>query len=49
MFAAFESYKNELEGIDGKTTESSSQSTNTTTNPTVSTMSLFDEAGNKNE
>lgn len=37
MFAAFESYKNELEGIDGKTTESSSQSTNTTTNPTVST------------
>jgi N-acetylmuramoyl-L-alanine amidase len=37
MFAAFESYKNELEGIDGKTTESSSQSTNTVTNLTVST------------
>jgi N-acetylmuramoyl-L-alanine amidase len=36
MFAAFETYKNELEGIDGKTTESSSQSTNNSTNLTVS-------------
>jgi N-acetylmuramoyl-L-alanine amidase len=36
MFAAFETYKNELEGIDGKTTESSSQSTNSSTNLTVS-------------
>ena len=36
MFSAFETYKNELEGIDGKTTESSSQSTNSSSNPTVS-------------